>query len=123
MAGSFLGMQIRDLGALSRSTGLVARDCANAVSPARRVKTRTNNNMKNEFIPAINVIQLLKVVNIYVNLFAGLDIGYSLAEDVRPLFGQQRGYIVLLFGLVIKPLGLFTFTNDAADSALTHGHD
>src|SRR5204863_7855918 len=61
--------------------------------------------------------------NIYVNLFAGLDIGYSLAEDVRPFFGQQRGDIVLLVGLLIKPLSLFAFTNDAADSALTHGHD
>src|SRR3954470_10821973 len=84
MPATLVWPQILDFGALARRPAGAARHRANPFGRARRIIARADDHRKNELIPAIYVGQGVIVFDLHVDLFARLNVGDRLCEDVWP---------------------------------------
>src|SRR5436190_13164925 len=123
MRGALLWFQIMDFRLLAGRTGSATRHRADSVGSSEWIKARSHDHGENEFVPAVHVRKRVKVCDVHIDLFARLNVSDGLREDIRPLFGEQRGNIPSLFRIPINLLRLLTLANYATDAPLANGHD
>src|SRR2546421_10138686 len=99
MATSLVGPQILNLRALPTGAATLLRNRTDSLRRSRRIKSRPHDHREDKFIRPIVVAERVEVAQVDVDLFARLDVGDFLGEDVGPLLREQRRGISLVAGL------------------------
>src|SRR6185436_14273113 len=108
------GVEVGDFGALtSCAHGLVARFSADSIGGVRWVEARADDHGEVVLVPAIGVGEGVEILDVDVDLLAGLDVGNRLGEDVGALLGEQRGDETLGARFGIAAFGFFALADDA----------
>ena len=89
---------------------------------AGRVETGSDDGGKHERIPPVPVGERVKVGDVDIDGFAGLDVGHLLFENVRPPLNQEARPVALCPRLAVDGLSFFLFAQDAANGSLSDDH-